>query len=122
MLAAVVLLVLLAGTVVSTFFAVQADQGAKDARRQLYGSNVSLAQRYWEQGQISQVLGLLRQHLPRSGARDERGWEWHSLWRQCHADLRTLTADTGGYNAVAFSPDGRWLAAAAGSCSAPSPQ
>jgi WD40 repeat protein/serine/threonine protein kinase len=109
-LTAAVLLVLLAGTVVSTLFAVRADQGAKEARRHLYGSNMNLAQRYWEQGQISHTLALLDQHKPRPGAPDDRGWEWHYLSRLCHGDLRTLKGHMGPVNAIAFSPDGRRLA------------
>jgi WD40 repeat protein len=41
-----------------------------------------------------------------------RHWEWHYLQRQCHADLLTLPGYTGNVSlSVAFSLDGRWLAA-----------
>jgi WD40 repeat protein/serine/threonine protein kinase len=44
-----------------------------------------------------------------SCAADRRGWEWHYLKRLCHADLLTL-GHTGSVGAVAYSPDGTWLA------------
>ncbi|HEV3203940.1 MAG TPA: protein kinase, partial [Gemmataceae bacterium] len=113
-LSATILMVLLAGTVVSMFFAFRAEQGAKDARRNLYGSHMNLAQHYWQQGQIHQAMALLSQHEPLPGAPDERCWEWHYLSRLCRADLRTLEGPKGSVNALAFSPDGRRLASGAG--------
>jgi WD40 repeat protein len=103
--AAGIVLLLAAGIVVSAFFAFRAEQGAMEARRLLYGSNINLAQRYWEEGQISQALELLARHKP-----DEQGWEWHYLRRLCQADLLTLGDYSQLVERVAFSPDGTLLA------------
>src|SRR5262249_9764800 len=41
-----------------------------------------------------------------------RDWEWHYLQRLCRTDPVTLRGQGGGVRGVAFSPDGRSLAAA----------
>src|SRR5262249_28717836 len=41
-----------------------------------------------------------------------RDWEWHYLRRLCQRDPVTLQGQGGGVRGVAFSPDGRSLAAA----------
>jgi WD40 repeat protein/serine/threonine protein kinase len=43
----------------------------------------------------------------------QRAWEWHYLKRQCHTELLTLRGHTGIVQAVATSPDGRWIASGA---------
>src|SRR5262249_23656229 len=53
------------------------------------------------------------------GEEDLRGWEWHYQDRLCRGPLRTIKAHYsegvyGTAQAVAFSPDGRWLASAGG--------
>jgi eukaryotic-like serine/threonine-protein kinase len=41
-----------------------------------------------------------------------RGWEWYCLQRLCHADPLTLRGHGAAVSAVAFSPDGAYLASA----------
>jgi WD40 repeat protein/serine/threonine protein kinase len=107
--AAGIVLLVAAGIVVSTFFAIRAQQGAQKARRLLYGSDINLDQHYWEDGQISQVLTLLARHEP-----DEQGWEWHYLRRLCQSDLHTLGEHATPATCLAFSPDGTRLASGGG--------
>jgi WD40 repeat protein/serine/threonine protein kinase len=83
---------------------------AELARHQRYASDMNFGQRSWENGQIDRVLELLKQYEPQPGQEDERGWEWHYLWRLCHDELRTLRGHTGWVYSVAFSPDGTLLA------------
>ena len=45
-------------------------------------------------------------------SRDQRGWEWNFLNRQCHVEEATLTGHTDQVFSSAWSPDGRWIASA----------
>ena len=83
------------------------------AERNAYGSDMLLAQRHWEDANISQLLDLLDKHRDRD---DLKGFEWGFWDRRVHADLLTLNGDSGGEDggvvSVAFSPDEQWLASA----------
>jgi WD40 repeat protein len=124
---------LLAGTGMSSFFAVlataekryadkaaaeaahnawQAEAEARAARRSLYIADMNLAQRAWEDAQVGLALQLLQNHVPRAGQEDLRGFEWYHLQHLCHPELRTLRGGTGRFMNVAFHPGGRWLASA----------
>jgi len=137
-LTAAVAAALLAGTVVSTSFALHANRKAEDelvarqgeqyqrleaerqreaaerqreeARRSLYVANMSLAQRAWVEGMFTQALDLLNAYQPHSGEEDLRGFEWYLLERVCHPELHTLTGHTDYVKSVTFSSDGKWLA------------
>ena len=85
-LAAAVLVTLVAGTSISTYFAFdamaeknranvkateanaeRADAKADEARRNEYVAHMNLAQMAWENAEVSRVLALLKQHLPQPG-------------------------------------------------------
>jgi WD40 repeat protein len=117
-LTAVVAATLLAGTVVSSFFALRARDQAKRAeereevaRRYAYAAQMNLAQRHWEDNQIDQVLDLLEGQVPQPGDRDLRAWEWYHQQRLCLGGAHR-TAQIGASSCAAFSPDGRRLASA----------
>ena len=74
---------------------------------------MNLAQQAWETNRVERVLQLLEQDRPKTKEADLRGFEWHYLNRLCHQELLTLPAGiTGfGHKVLAFSPDGKRLAA-----------
>ena len=87
----------------------RAEQAGRSLEWQLYLSRVNQAQAEWTANHIELAEKLLEacpQHL--------RGWEWEYVRGQCHQELQTFRSGTQGVNAVAFSPDGRLLAAGSG--------
>jgi WD40 repeat protein len=79
----------------------------KLVRRNLYDVRLNLAQQAADLGdseRLREVLALVR---PQPEADDPRGFEWYHLWHLCHCDRCTLS----GLGPVAFSPDGKTLAA-----------
>jgi tRNA A-37 threonylcarbamoyl transferase component Bud32 len=107
------LLSLVLGVVISSYFAVQATHEARreqEARKlsegRLYVDEIRLAEQDWKDGRIAPVEDRLARLEP-TGL---RGFEWYYLDRLCHLDLRTLLGHTGAVHSIAFSPDGRLLA------------
>ena len=132
-LSAAVVLVLLTGTAVSSFFAFQsaarnrdltasnrdldketkrANAKADEARLNLYDAHMNFAQRNWESSQVGLVLDSLEKTLPQPGETDLRGFEWHYWDRLCHSFLLDLKGHTSWVTSVAFSADGKRLASA----------
>jgi len=126
-LAAGLVLVLVAGTVISTVNAIRAVQAegvarseAETTRRALYDSDMRLASQLWdgEDGVAEQVTELLAAHRPLPGEDDLRDFAWcyqRSLLEATKlASLPTIASDVpvGGRKApaLAFSADGRLLA------------
>jgi WD40 repeat protein len=122
-LVAAVVVLLLAGTIISSLLAleaitqarvaeenasqareesVRADRNAADAARQrdearlhAYVSTMNLAQWAWETRGVGRVQNLLELQRPRQPEdKDLRGWEWHYQWRLCHPELRTFRGHT----------------------------
>ena len=75
---------------------------------------MNLAQHAWDAGGVERVRELLAKHRPKPGETDLRGIEWYYLYRLCHAELLTIKADAHPLYGVAYSPDGKRLAAAFG--------
>ena len=126
---------LVLGTLVSTYFALRANQKAAEAQanarratqetlranleaehardekrlsdRRLYHAEISLARQAWRDGQRDLVRHHLESLVPeRPEDPDLRGFEWYYLRRICQWDF-TLHGGT----SVAFSPDGRRIVA-----------
>ncbi|HXP63131.1 MAG TPA: WD40 repeat domain-containing protein, partial [Dongiaceae bacterium] len=111
-------------------------------RQHLYAADMLLAQKAIEADNLGRAIELLDKHrppgtlnrqpstqpgAPPSGGRnsrntvtvrpqastDLRGWEWYYLRGRCASDeLATLGAHSNAVTALAFSPDGRFLATA----------
>jgi WD40 repeat protein len=133
--------VLLAGIITASYFAVQAARRERDAidhalradraaraaaisrererqerilsNHRYYAAETSRAQSDWLQGNVHLVQQKLEDLKPRRAEDpDLRSFEWHFLDRLCHTELRTLGEDVGPVRGVACSPDGRRLASA----------
>jgi WD40 repeat protein/serine/threonine protein kinase/tetratricopeptide (TPR) repeat protein len=87
----------------------EANEKAEALRRHDYISRVNLAYRECLANNVAQALEILD-----GCPEDLRGWEWSYVSRQCHLDLRTFHEPGPSVNAVAFSPDGRYLASGSG--------
>jgi len=132
-LTATVAVTLLAGIAFSTYFAIQANDSARQAsaekciaernateaeartegerrekdlaRRNLYAAHMHLARTAWETHDIGRALGLLDLCRHQGpGQPKMRGFEWHYLDRLCHLDLHTLELQW-NWPSVAFSHD-----------------
>ncbi len=91
--------------------ATRAAEEAGKARRNLYLAQLNLAEHAWHDGQPAQTLHWLGQIASSADRTDFRRFEFHQLERLCRPELDRLQLD-GQVMAVAFSPDGRTLAAA----------
>jgi serine/threonine protein kinase len=83
----------------------------KAARRSLYPADIVLAQQSLESGNLGRTHELLLKHRPLEDGDDLRGWEWRYLRRQSQSDdLAILGRHANGVNCVAFSPNGDLIA------------
>jgi WD40 repeat protein/tetratricopeptide (TPR) repeat protein/predicted Ser/Thr protein kinase len=85
----------------------KAQQALGLASRYLYLLRVNQAGLTWREHQPDRTGALLDACPP-----EQRGWEWHYLDRQRHSSSLILRVPgVGGFSRVAFSPDGRHVAA-----------
>jgi WD40 repeat protein/serine/threonine protein kinase len=117
---------LIAGTLIASYFAVQARIGEREARthaelaraekllsdRRRYGAEINLTQQAWKDARLSLMQELLARQEPGPEPPDLRGFEWYYLQRLYREELNTLGGHEGPVHWLAFSPDGRWLASA----------
>jgi WD40 repeat protein len=123
-LAALLVAALVAGTSLSTAFAIRAKHEADQARRVArdlrtekewsehlrYDAEINLAFRDYEANNIALASRRLMEQVPsRPGEEDLRSFEWHYLLAALHPEVRGLKHDK-AIQSVAFSPDGRRLA------------
>jgi len=79
-------------------------------RQALYFHRIRLAQASLAVNNVRQAERNLEASLPKAGERDLRGWEWHYLLRQCHAEQFTFQGHANIVRDVALSPDNRRVA------------
>lgn len=138
--AGIVLLVLLAGTVVSTIFAIgqsrarkQADNArviAETSRKQEVAARIEAVKSQQETQRANENLvwenyvssiGLIQSliekgNIPKAREvllncpKEHRHWEWGYLLYLCNRDLKTVEIDGQGISCAEFSPDGKWIA------------
>ncbi len=78
-----------------------------------FSSNMLVAQREWENGQVAQAKQRLRRYEPVRGLLpDVRGFEWHYLERLTRAQLYEFGHE--GSGPIAASPDGKHFATVLG--------
>src|SRR5262249_50092192 len=93
----------------------QAEEQATLARRFQYLNDMGQAHRSWQNNQINLMCEVLKRNEPREG--DEpglRGFEWHYLKRLAAGAPTALLGKGEPFLRVAFSPDGRRIAATRG--------
>ncbi len=85
------------------------------ARAALYYSRIAQSQLQWRVNDVPGSRYSLEKCVPLPGQEDRRGWEWYYLRGLFHTDLMTLRHRHGGAGgAVAYRPDGRWIASVVG--------
>jgi WD40 repeat protein/tRNA A-37 threonylcarbamoyl transferase component Bud32 len=111
-LAASVAIVLIAGTGISTYFAVEervAADAAEAARAAeataLYVNRIGFAYQQWRDRRVRRAEELLD-----ACATGKRGWEWYYLKRLCHRELVSWQVPRDNLSPAHFSPDGAFLA------------
>ncbi len=81
------------------------------AHRHLYASRMALIQVAQQNDQPARIVQLLRSVIPETEQQDDlRDFEWFYLWRKYHGEESRLRGHTGPVIAVAWSPDGKWIA------------
>jgi WD40 repeat protein/serine/threonine protein kinase len=88
------------------------------ARRRFYAGQIFLAHQAWESGNPARVLDLLEELRPMPDEVDLRSFEWYYLWRLCRQGRRfALNLPNSHAWCLAYSPDGKSLAAGCGDAS-----
>nr|WP_303652953.1 protein kinase [Paludisphaera mucosa] len=83
---------------------------AEQLAREDYVNRVGRAYRELQDDNVALAEDLLHGCAP-----ERRGWEWNYVERLCNADRLTVDVAGASCNALAYSPDGAWLAVGAGS-------
>jgi WD40 repeat protein len=82
-------------------------------RTHLYASDMRLVQRAIDESKFGAAARLLARHLPRPGDPDLRGFEWWHFQDRCRTEEdASLDSLSNQVQRLAFSVDGRFLAAA----------
>ena len=81
------------------------------AYRDRYSSDMNLARRAWDDGEVYRVREYLEKYRDPEGVLARyRSFEWYYLWKLCDQRLLTLNGHTGNILSVAYSPDSVHLA------------
>ena len=95
----------------------RAEAEALNARRQNYVLAMGQAQLAWQQAAVGRLTNLVRGQIPKPGEDDLRGFEWGYWQRVARGAPRKLgpvkkdNRVYSGFVQLAYSPDGRRLAA-----------
>jgi WD40 repeat protein len=77
----------------------------------LYIAHMLLAHKDWQHGHTDRMIDLVNSHPASRDRPDFRGWEWHYLNSLTSKEIATLSHSSPVYeDALAWSPDGRYLA------------
>ena len=111
--AAVSLAVMALLSVALVFAIISRQQAASErdhAQQLLYASDMNLAHRSFESGNLGLGRELLESHRPKSDERDLRGFEWYYLWRLYNGQIASFESTED----LAFSRDGSRFATVTG--------
>jgi WD40 repeat protein/serine/threonine protein kinase len=103
-----VFIVLIAGIVASTVFAVGQARARKEEQRRAYVANIALAGKALSEHDVAAV----RRYLALVPEESRRNWEWRYLDAESDQSLAALEGHEDGVWCVTYSPDGRYLASA----------
>jgi WD40 repeat protein len=127
--------VLIAGTAISSYFAVEASNRAESEsvarqnavaladeksqtvealRDNLFVADLRAAQAALDEGDVDRGLALLQKHHPKPGEVDRRGFAWHHLMHRCRHSHGVLLETDPQLYAMALSPDGNTLVVSQG--------
>jgi WD40 repeat protein/energy-coupling factor transporter ATP-binding protein EcfA2 len=112
--AALILLSLVA-VVAAVFALIQkgiAESTTKTVRQLLYVSDMTLAQKAFNENEQVRGYELLNNYLPASDAPEDdiRSFAWYYLWRLNHHEMTVFSKHPEAVSSVAFSPNGQVLA------------
>ena len=85
-----------------------AEKAQAETERNLYTSNMNLAQAAWEEGNI----GRVREILEETRSYPDRGFEWYYWQRRTHLEIKSLVDDADwptSISSVSYSRDGRQI-------------
>lgn len=81
-------------------------------RQSLYISDMNIAGRAWQSGDVRQMGQVLARHEQPGPAGDYRGSEWYFLWEHCRVPVRRIWQHDQPVYCVTLSPDESKVAAA----------
>ncbi|MCA9211435.1 MAG: protein kinase [Planctomycetales bacterium] len=84
----------------------ETQRSRENLRRQLYISDMGMAQRALKRGQIASVIERLDRHLPEDNQDDLRGFEWYYLWAAIERTVFSPRFDAVAPQDARFSDDG----------------
>jgi WD40 repeat protein len=87
----------------------EAKSARNDARRQTYWAKIGQVDAQLLAGEYQAAVDVLNGIAP-----EERGWEYYHLRRRANGTPLTLQVSNGWVSCICYSPDGRYLAGAAG--------
>ena len=96
-----IVMVLLAGIIISANFAIESDHALNESEKNLYISRINLACQYYLNNNVVPVRKLLK-----ACPLNLRGWEWYYLWKVSDQSIMTLLGHESWIYSLAFSPDG----------------
>jgi eukaryotic-like serine/threonine-protein kinase len=89
----------------------EAEKTSEEMRSLLYASDVMLASRDWQQNDSQKLRERLARHIPTPGQRDLRSFEWHYLWKQQEVEEFEIANLGSAVYDIALAPDGKLFAA-----------
>jgi len=92
----------------------EARRSAALARRLAYLADMAQVHQAADLGSVARARSLLNRYRPKPGEEDIRGFEWRYLWTQARSDETARLGEyAGGFDGLALSPDGIYLASTA---------